>query len=66
MKSILGNVKRLNVTIAAITQKAVLIKWEPFPYPDQRVLLGYVVSRMKARYRNVTVYDGRDACGGDG
>ncbi|XP_026465449.1 insulin-like receptor [Ctenocephalides felis] len=60
------NVKRLNVTIAAISQKAVLIKWEPFPYPDQRVLLGYVVSRMKARYRNVTVYDGRDACGGDG
>ena len=34
--------------------------------PDDRKLLGYVVSWIEAPFQNVTLYDGRDYCGGDG
>lgn len=33
---------------------------------DPRKLLGYEVYTIEAPYKNVTLYDGRDACGGDG
>lgn len=33
---------------------------------DARKLLGYEVYTIEAPYKNVTLYDGRDACGGDG
>lgn len=33
---------------------------------DPRKLLGYEVYTIEAPNRNVTLYDGRDACGGDG
>ncbi|XP_037039438.1 insulin-like receptor isoform X2 [Bradysia coprophila] len=35
-------------------------------YEDSRVLLGYVLYYKQAPYRNVTLFDNRDACGGDG
>lgn len=37
-----------------------------FQHHDVRSLLGYVVYFVEALYQNVTMYDGRDACGGDG
>lgn len=37
-----------------------------FQHHDVRSLLGYVVYFVEAPYQNVTMYDGRDACGGDG
>lgn len=56
----------LDVTIKQVTDNAVLIRWKAFETPDPRNLLGYVVYITEAPTRNVTLYDGRDACGGDG
>lgn len=35
-------------------------------YDDNRVLLGYVLHYKEAPYANVSMFDGRDVCGGDG
>lgn len=34
-------------------------------YPDERVLLGYVLDFLPTTSRNVKMYEGRDGCGGD-
>uniref|UniRef100_A0A1B6KAQ3 Tyrosine-protein kinase receptor n=1 Tax=Graphocephala atropunctata TaxID=36148 RepID=A0A1B6KAQ3_9HEMI len=60
------NVKELEVTVYKRTAKAVLIRWKQFTHYDSRTLLGYVIYSIEAPYENVTMYDGRDACGGDG
>ncbi|XP_015220966.1 insulin receptor b isoform X1 [Lepisosteus oculatus] len=41
----------------------IIIKWEPFWPPDYRDLLGFMVLYKEAPYRNVTEFDGQDACG---
>lgn len=41
----------------------ILLKWEPFWPPDFRDLLGFMVLYKEAPYRNVTEFDGQDACG---
>lgn len=56
----------LEVNVTAKDSKAVILNWNAFKMQDQRKLLGYVVYSIEAPYRNVTLYDGRDACGGDG
>lgn len=60
------NLTTLNAWANSITHQFALIKWEPFELDDFRSLLGYVIFYIEAPYRNVTLYDGRDACGGDG
>ncbi|XP_063980749.1 insulin-like receptor isoform X1 [Diachasmimorpha longicaudata] len=59
------NVTELKTFVAKRTSEAALINWEPFQHHDPRSLLGYVVYFIEAPYQNVTMYDGRDACGGD-
>uniref|UniRef100_A0A1B6DYS9 Tyrosine-protein kinase receptor n=1 Tax=Clastoptera arizonana TaxID=38151 RepID=A0A1B6DYS9_9HEMI len=59
------NVTELEATVYKTESKAVLIKWKQFAHYDARTLLGYVVYSIKAPYNNITMYDGRDACGGD-
>ncbi|XP_062849775.1 insulin receptor a [Trichomycterus rosablanca] len=49
-------------TIRTLFDK-ILIKWEPFWPPDFRDLLGFMVLYKEAPYRNVTEFDGQDACG---
>ena len=61
-----GNVTVLYADVYKRTSKAVLIRWKQFAHYDSRTLLGYVVYSIEAPYKNVTLYDGRDACGGDG
>lgn len=56
----------LNATVERVRSLGVIIRLEPMAYDDIRSLLGYVVYYMPAPYRNVSLYDGRDACGGDG
>lgn len=34
-------------------------------FSDERQLLGYIVHYMPTPFRNVTMFEGRDACGGD-
>lgn len=63
---VLGNVTVLQADVYKRTSKAVLIRWKQFAHYDSRTLLGYVVYSIEAPYQNVTLYDGRDACGGDG
>lgn len=46
--------------------KGAILEWQPFGGGDYRKLLGYVVYRIEAPHKNITLYDGRDACGGDG
>jgi insulin receptor len=45
---------------------SVILSWDALEIDDDRTLLGYVVFYIVAPFQNVTMYDGRDACGGDG
>lgn len=54
----------MNVT--TIQSTGVVLKWPQFKMHDPRSLLGYVVYSIEAPKQNITLYDGRDACGGDG
>lgn len=62
----LGNVTNLRVEIDTVSSIAALLKCEAMKYDDERVLLGYVLHYIATPHRNVSLYDGRDACGGDG
>ncbi|XP_064474784.1 insulin-like growth factor 1 receptor [Ornithodoros turicata] len=63
------DVHKLHVTIIKIRSRGALINWtnelEEGNILDQRHLLGYVTYYREAPHRNVTLYDGRDACKGD-
>ncbi|EFX63421.1 putative insulin receptor [Daphnia pulex] len=58
----------LNVTIVNKSSVGMLLSWDNFRamLDDKRQLLGYIISYIEAPYANVSYYDGRDACGGDG
>ncbi|XP_043280650.1 insulin-like receptor [Venturia canescens] len=60
------NVTELKAEVTKKNSEAALIQWEAFNHDDTRSLLGYVFYFIEAPSRNVTMYDGRDACGGDG
>lgn len=60
------NVTNLEVKIKKTDSKGVIISWKQFDHYDPRSLLGYVVYYTEAPFRNLTLYDGRDACGSDG
>ncbi|XP_077081651.1 insulin receptor-like [Siphateles boraxobius] len=53
----------LKFTHIRTSHDKILIKWEPFWPSDFRVMLGFLVFYKEALYRNVTEYDGQDACG---
>ncbi|XP_012136523.2 insulin-like receptor-like isoform X2 [Megachile rotundata] len=60
------NVTELKTRVGKKSAYGAVIEWEPFVHHDVRSLLGYVVYFIEAPNQNVTMYDGRDACGGDG
>lgn len=60
------NVTPLNVTVEKILPQAALLSWDPLKLEDERSLLNYVVFYIAAPHNNVTLWDGRDACGNDG
>lgn len=60
------NVTPLNVTVEHIYPQAALLSWDPLKLEDERSLLNYVVFYIAAPFTNVTLWDGRDACGNDG
>ncbi|XP_036146603.1 insulin-like receptor [Monomorium pharaonis] len=60
------NVTELETEVTWRTPVGAIIKWTAFKHHDIRSLLGYVVYFIEAPNQNVTMYDGRDACGGDG
>nr|CAD7460923.1 unnamed protein product [Timema tahoe] len=61
-----SNVTALKVDVTQTRSQAVILMWSQFDHYDPRSLLGYVVYSTEAPYQNVTLYDGRDACGADG
>lgn len=61
-----GNITELNVSVSSIRHDLCLITWAPYVHYEMRTLLGYVVFVMEAPHQNVSMNDGRDACGVDG
>uniref|UniRef100_A0A7N5ZXH3 Tyrosine-protein kinase receptor n=1 Tax=Anabas testudineus TaxID=64144 RepID=A0A7N5ZXH3_ANATE len=55
--------KLLKFTVIKTTSNMIMLKWEPFWPLDFRDLLGFMVLYKEAPYRNVTEFDGQDACG---
>uniref|UniRef100_A0AAY4BH53 Tyrosine-protein kinase receptor n=1 Tax=Denticeps clupeoides TaxID=299321 RepID=A0AAY4BH53_9TELE len=53
----------LKFTQIRTNSNKILIKWESFWPKDFRDLLGFMVLYKEAPYRNVTEFDGQDACG---
>ncbi|KAG8231626.1 hypothetical protein J437_LFUL012555, partial [Ladona fulva] len=60
------NVTVLKANVTQLHANLAVIAWEHFQHYDPRSLLGYVLYSTEAPTKNVTLYDGRDACGGDG
>jgi insulin receptor len=60
------NVTEIKTIVTSISSKAAIINWEPFKHHDMRTLLGYVIYSKEAPKRNISMYESRDACGGDG
>ncbi|KAK2835511.1 hypothetical protein Q5P01_015995 [Channa striata] len=55
--------KLLKFTMIKTTFNMIMLKWEPFWPLDFRDLLGFMVLYKEAPYKNVTEFDGQDACG---
>lgn len=60
------NVTYVTVNVAEIFSQGALLQWAPLKLEDERSLLSYVVFYIPAPYKNITLWDGRDACGNDG
>lgn len=60
------HISELKVKIKKIKHDMVVMKLQPLLHDDYRTLLGYSVYYIPASHRNVTMFDGRDACGCDG
>lgn len=58
----------LSLRVVHRSDKALVLSWNNFRanLTDKRHLLGYIISYIEAPYQNVSYYDGRNACGGDG
>lgn len=63
---LLGRLTKLNVTIKLVRSRAAVVEYDAMYFEDERSLLGYTLYSMPAPYQNVTLFDGRDACGNDG
>ncbi|GIY56894.1 insulin-like receptor [Caerostris extrusa] len=63
------NVIDMNITVWGVKPNVVGLSWKNFRKThgdmDFRSLLGYVIYYREAPDQNVTIFDGRDACGAD-
>ncbi|KAG7230736.1 hypothetical protein INR49_019549 [Caranx melampygus] len=55
--------KLLKFTTIKTTSNMIMLRWEAFWPLDFRDLLGFMVLYKEAPYKNVTEFDGQDACG---
>ncbi|XP_054900343.1 insulin receptor b [Poeciliopsis prolifica] len=53
----------LNFTSVKVRFNMIILKWNSFWPSDYRDLLGFMVLYKEAPYKNVTEFDGQDACG---
>lgn len=59
------NVTDLPVKITYVDSNYITLEWNQFEMEDQRSLLAYTLYCTEAPSQNITLYDGRDACGQD-
>lgn len=61
------NLHNMSVTVTRKYPRGATVEWSPIEeQEDERSLLGYVIHYKPAPTENVTLFDGRDACGFDG
>ncbi|XP_059487087.1 insulin-like receptor [Neocloeon triangulifer] len=60
------NVTELKAYVQKYGPEGVILAWESYKHHDPRELLGYVIYYIEAPSKNITFFDGRDACGNDG
>uniref|UniRef100_A0A3B5KQJ5 Insulin receptor b n=1 Tax=Xiphophorus couchianus TaxID=32473 RepID=A0A3B5KQJ5_9TELE len=53
----------LNFTSVKVRYNMIILKWNSFWPSDYRDLLGFMVLYKEAPFKNVTEFDGQDACG---
>lgn len=58
--------RKLKARMSLIMHVGAIIDVTAIKYEDHRVLLGYVVHFKPAPLRNISPFDRRDVCGGDG
>ncbi|XP_078313794.1 insulin-like peptide receptor isoform X3 [Crassostrea virginica] len=58
-------VSSLNLTVVKIAARIAFLRWDNFKSSDPRQLLSYVINWKEAPYKNLSIYDGRDACDDD-
>ncbi|XP_055591347.1 insulin-like receptor [Uranotaenia lowii] len=60
------NVSPIETSLKSVSSETAIVQWAPFKMEDSRQLLGYVIYYIKAPFKNVTFFDGRDACNSQG
>ncbi|CAB3378566.1 Hypothetical predicted protein [Cloeon dipterum] len=60
------NVTTLRAYVVKLNAEGVILGWQSYKHHDPRELLGYVVYYIEAPSKNISLFDGRDACGNDG
>lgn len=58
-------VTTLNLTVVKIAARIAFLRWDNFKSSDPRQLLSYVISWKEAPFKNLSIYEGRDACDND-
>lgn len=56
----------LEASVKVLGSEGVILEWKSYKHHDPRELLGYVIYYTEAPTMNITLFDGRDACGNDG
>lgn len=60
------NVTEMKVRLNKVTVQAAIFQWDKIEYEDKRTHLGYMFHYKEAPSKNITMFDGRDACVVDG
>lgn len=66
LKIYTGNVTSFTVETTRIGSHYVVLEWIKFDMIDSRKLLSFLIFYIEAPFRNISLYDNRDACGDDG
>ncbi|KAK3098802.1 hypothetical protein FSP39_023260 [Pinctada imbricata] len=58
-------VSTLNLKVVRVSARIAFLRWQNFKVADPRHLFGYIINYKEAPFKNVSIYDGRDACSED-
>ncbi|XP_014665366.1 PREDICTED: insulin-like peptide receptor isoform X2 [Priapulus caudatus] len=57
------DIQMLRIEVRPIDGELAIVKWDNYRTDDPRSLLGFVIYCREALHQNLTIFDGRDACG---